>query len=358
MSSVMIMAGGTGGHIYPALAVGTELQARGIKVFWMGVRSGLEDELARNAGFQFDSIRIKGLRGAGMMRWLTLPFWLTVALFQCFGIILERRPDILLGMGGYVCGPGGIAAWILRRPLVIHESNSVAGLTNRVLARVATRVLTGFKATKLGRTSVHVGTPVRADIIKASQLRNPRQFNRDTATKLLVLGGSQGAQVLNETVPLAIAALEDEKRPQVMHQTGRGRGDATVASYQAVGVEVDVAEYIDDMASAYSAADVVIARAGAMTMAELSVMGIAAILVPYPYAAGDHQRMNARTLASEQRALVCLQNDGFTGELRRTVKELFDESELIGKLSERIREIACPNATQLVADNCIELMRN
>ncbi len=357
MSSVMIMAGGTGGHIYPALAVGAELQARGIKVFWMGVRSGLEDELARNAGFQFDSIQVKGLRGAGIVRWLTLPFWLMVALFQCFGIILERRPDLLLGMGGYVCGPGGIAAWILRRPLVIHESNSVAGLTNQVLARMATRILTGFKTTKLGRNSVHVGTPVRADILKASQQRNIRQFNRDTPSNLLVLGGSQGAQVLNETVPIAIAALKHHQRPKVMHQTGRGRYDATVASYQAVGVEADVTEYIDDMGGVYSWADVVIARAGAMTLAELSVMGIAVILVPFPYAAGDHQRINAQTLAAEKRALVCLQNDGFSGELSRMVKELFDESELIVKLSERIREIACPNATQLVADNCVELMQ-
>ncbi len=355
MSTVIIMAGGTGGHIYPALAVGVELRARGVNVYWMGAHSGLEDRLARRAGFEFDAVRIKGLWGKGLLRWLSLPLWLTISLWQSIAIVLNRRPDVMLGMGGYVCGPGGLAAALLRCPLVIHESNAVAGLTNRLLAKLAARVLSGVPESDLGRKVEFTGTPVRAEIVAAANEKNRRAKPAHEQFNLLVIGGSQGAVALNTAVPLAFKQLPSERQPQVMHQTGRGRLEQVRTVYLSGGIDAQVVEFIENMSDAYKWADIVIARAGAMTLAELATMGLAAILVPFPHAARDHQRVNAEILVRQGAAVLCPQSEDFEQQLGRELVRLVSDREAVQGLAKRIRQGARPDATQAVADCCMEL---
>ena len=354
MSTVVIMAGGTGGHIYPALAVGAELRSRGVNVYWMGVRSGLEDRLARAAGFEFDAIRIKNLWGKGLIRWLTLPVWLTVSLWQSVGIILNRRPDVMLGMGGYVCGPGGVAAALLRCPLVIHESNAVAGLTNRLLALVATRVLSGMPESDLGLKAEYTGTPVRDEIIAAAKDKSVIKPEGSEQLNLLVIGGSQGAVALNQAVPEALKRLSPDSCPNVWHQTGKGRTNEVSTHYSHLGIDAQVTEYIDDMPGAYQWADVVIARAGAMTIAELSTMGLAAILVPFPFAARDHQRANAQVLVRSGGAILCPQDEGFATRLGEELEQLVANRTRVYELAVKIKESARPDATRAVADCCMQ----
>ncbi len=356
MSTVVIMAGGTGGHIYPALAVGTELRARGVNVYWMGVRSGLEDQLARTAGIEFDAIRVKGLWGKGLMRWMTLPLWISISLWQSVGIILNRRPDLMLGMGGYVCGPGGMAAAMLRRPLIIHESNAIAGLTNRILAFMAMRVLSGVEKSDLGQKAVFTGTPVRAEILAAAKHKPAFEGNHGQPLNLLIIGGSQGAEALNQALPKAFAEQPADLRPNIKHQTGPGRTDKVRAAYQTQGIEAEVVDYISDMAQAYSWADIVVARAGAMTIAELSAMGLAVVLVPLPHAARDHQRANAEVLMRLGAAIVCLQNNDFESKLRTELMHLISNRERVRELAERIRANGRPDATNVVVEYCMEAL--
>lgn len=356
MSTVIIMAGGTGGHIYPALAVGAALRERGVNVFWMGVRNGLEDRLAREQGFEFDSVKSRGLWGKGPGRWLTMPLWLTMAVLQSIGIILRRRPDALLGMGGYVCGPGGLAGWILRRPLVIHESNVIPGLTNRVLAHVATRILTGFAETSIAGHPIWVGTPVRSAIIAAARRSDQAESPRQTAN-LLVVGGSQGARILNESIPEAVAMLPGELLPNIRHQSGTGRSPDTQRRYQALNIEAEAVDYIDDMAEAYRWADIIVARAGAMSLAEISTVGLAAVLVPFPHAARDHQRVNAQVFLDQGCALVCVQGDDLIQCLAARLKALLSDRNLVGQMSSRIRKMAKPESTDQVVHHCMEVMQ-
>ncbi|MDE0309297.1 MAG: undecaprenyldiphospho-muramoylpentapeptide beta-N-acetylglucosaminyltransferase [Acidiferrobacterales bacterium] len=358
MNTVIIMAGGTGGHIYPALAVGTALRDRGVKVFWMGVRDGLESRLARDQGFEFDSVRTQGVWGKGVTRWLTMPLWLSVAILQCVSIILRRRPDALLGMGGYVCGPGGLAGWLLRRPLVIHESNFIPGLTNRALAFLATRILTGFEDTAIAGRPIWVGVPVRGSIIATGVSRDLSDLEAHRPLNLLVVGGSQGAQSLNEGLPQAVAELPADLMPKIRHQSGAGRGDDTVRRYRIHAVDAEVTEYIDDMSEAYRWADVIVARAGAMSLAEISVVGLAAVLVPFPYAAKDHQRINAEIFKDRDCALVCMEGDQFIPCLVGHLRTILGDRVLIRKMSQRIRQMARTDSTELVATNCIDVMQS
>ena len=356
MSTVVIMAGGTGGHIYPALAVGTELRARGVNVCWMGVRSGPEAQLVRTAGFEFDAIRVKGLWGKGWMRWMTLPLWISISLWQSVGIILNRRPDLMLGMGGYVCGPGGMAAAMLRRPLIIHESNAIAGLTNRILAVMAMRVLSGVEKSDLGRKAVFTGTPVRAEILAAAKQKPAFEGNHDQPLNLLIIGGSQGADALNQALPKALSGQPEDLLPNIKHQTGSGRTDKVSAAYQTLGIEAEVVDYISDMAQAYVWADIVVARAGAMTIAELSAMGLAVVLVPMPHAARGHQRANAEVLMRLGAAIVCLQNSDFESKLRIELMNLISNRDRVRELAERIRANGRPDATNAVVEHCMEAL--
>ena len=357
MNTVIVMAGGTGGHIYPALAVAHALKSSDINVVWMGVRDGLEARVAKESGFEFDAVSVRGIWRSGVTRILTAPFMLTYSMLQCFGIIFRRRPDLLVGMGGFVCGPGGLAAWLLRRPLLIHESNTIPGLTNRLLASLSNRVLTGFENTPLAGKPICVGTPVRTEIIQAANQQDEDEVRESRPLNLLVMGGSQGAKQLNETVPLAIKDLPPESRPRIIHQTGKVDREAVNTTYQELGIHADVREFIDDMAQVYLWADLVIARAGAMTLAEIAILGLAPILVPYPYAARDHQRLNAEYLERNGGAVVLTRQNFSVANLRKELDRLLVDTRLIAQLSKKIHELARPDATDEVIRHCKELMQ-
>jgi UDP-N-acetylglucosamine--N-acetylmuramyl-(pentapeptide) pyrophosphoryl-undecaprenol N-acetylglucosamine transferase len=351
----MIMAGGTGGHVYPALAVAHDLRARDVDVFWLGTQRGLEARVVPEAGIDIEWVTIGGIKGKGLLTRLVAPIRILIAMWQAGVVIFRRRPEAVLGMGGFVAGPGGLAAWLLRVPLLIHESNAVAGLTNKWLARLASRVLVGFPGVLPGKTQRVVGNPVRADI---AALPDPdkRLSGRSGPLRLLVVGGSLGAQVFNDTVPEALALMAGQEVIEVHHQSGRGKLETTLENYSSAGVEGEVDEFITDMASAYEWADLVVCRAGAMTVAELAAAGLAAILVPYPYAIYDHQTANARFLSRQDAALLIAQ-DSFTAQsLADMLAELASDRGKILKLSRNARVLAMTDATEQVSAACLEVM--
>ncbi len=291
---VLIAAGGTGGHVYPALAVAERLRERAHEVVWLGNPDSFESRAIGAAGLPFREVRIRGLRGNGLAGWLLAPLALWRAIRAALRVLAEERPGVVLGMGGFVAGPAGIAAWLRRTPLVIHEQNARAGLTNRALARLARRRLQGF-AGALARGET-VGNPVRA-AVAALPPPDERFAGREGPLRILVLGGSQGARALNERMPEALALLPAEQRPQVRHQGGRSL-DLARAAYAKAGVAAELTAFIDDMAAAYAWADAVVCRAGASTVAELSAAGLGGLLVPFPFAVDDHQTANAAALVA------------------------------------------------------------
>ncbi len=353
--AVLIMAGGTGGHVFPALAVADELQRAGQAVLWLGTQEGLEAKVIPAAGLPIAWITVRGLRGKGVLRVLSAPFMLAGALWQAGGILLRARPRAVLGMGGFVTGPGGFMAWLLRRPLLIHEQNSVAGLTNRLLAPLASRVMIAFPGALPARVKpIHTGNPVRAAITQVAPPRE-RLAARQGPLRLLVLGGSLGAQALNETVPQALAQLSEEQRPEVQHQSGTRHIDAARAAYQRAGVEAQIDAFVDDMAAAYAWADLVMCRAGALTIAELTAVGVGAILVPYPHAVDDHQTGNARYLVEAGAALLIQQTDLDVEGLAALLRALFADRPRLLRMAEAARELARPDAARVVAEQCLQL---
>lgn len=351
---VMIMAGGTGGHVIPALAVAGALRGRR-EVVWLGTERGIEARLVPAAGYPVEWIEVAGLRGKGIGRWLAAPFALVRAVRQARAALAQRRPGVVLGCGGFASGPGGIAAWLAGTPLVVHEQNSVAGLTNRWLARVAARVAEGFPGSfPAARRAVFTGNPVRPAI---SALPPPRERYgaRHGPIALLVIGGSQGSAALNRLVPEAVGLLPAARRPAVVHQCGARHREATERAYAKAGVAAVVCEFIDDMAAEYANADLVIARAGASTVAELAAAGIAAILVPFPAAVDDHQTRNAGWLAETGAAQVVAEA-GLTGaELANRIATLGSNGR--GKLlamAEAARARAVTDAAERVAALCLE----
>ena len=330
------------------------LRARGWEVFWLGTRAGLEARVVPAAGIDVVWVSMGGVRGKGLLKKLLLPLTLLVAFWQSFVAILKRRPDVVLGMGGYTAFPGGMMASLLNKPLVIHEQNSVGGLTNRVLACLAERVLTAFprvfthahdKPIPCRRvTTEWVGNPVRADIAAAGSAE------RAGTLRLLVVGGSLGAQALNDLVPKALALLPAEKRPAVVHQSGRQHLDILRANYAAAGVEADVRDYIEDMAAEYRACDFAICRAGAMTVAELTCAGVPAVLVPFPFAVDDHQTGNAEFLSEAGAAWLIQQKDLSAEKLAALIGGL--DREKLAVMAEKARALAKPDATARVADIC------
>lgn len=357
MSTLLIMAGGTGGHVYPALAVAEHLRARQVNVVWLGTRAGLEARVVPARGIEMEWVAIRGLRGHGLGRWLIMPAMLLRAMVQTARIIRRRRPDALLGMGGFVAGPGALVGRLLGRPLVIHEQNAVAGTTNRWLARLASRVLTGFpNPAGLPGASEYVGNPVRDDI-GAVPAPAERLAGRDGPLRLLVVGGSQGARVLNETLPAALARFAAAERPLIRHQSGRDRATAVAADYRQHGVDATVEEFIDDMAAAYAWSDLVVCRAGAMTIAELAAAGAAAILVPFPQAVDDHQTVNARFLADRDAALLVPQSDCTPQRLYALLAEFAADRPRLKAMAERAHGLARPDASERVASRCLEVMR-
>ncbi|KON81065.1 undecaprenyldiphospho-muramoylpentapeptide beta-N-acetylglucosaminyltransferase [Azoarcus sp. PA01] len=350
MKTLLVMAGGTGGHIFPGVAVAEQLRGRGWRIVWMGNPDGMEARIVPQHGYETAWVRFGALRGKGLLRKLLLPLNLLRGFWQAQGELRRIRPDVVLGMGGYVTFPGGMMAALLGRPLVLHEQNSVAGLANRVLAGVADRVLSGFPQAL--KKAGWVGNPVRADIAAVAPPAE-RFAGRSGPLKLLVVGGSLGAAVLNDTVPKALARIDSAQRPIVTHQAGAKQLEALRAAYAAAGVEGELLPFIDDMASRYADADLVVCRAGALTVAELAAVGAASLLVPFPHAVDDHQTGNAHFLADRGAAYLLPQPEldaerlaGIIGSLTRD--RLLD-------MATKARALAKPRATEAVAQACEEL---
>ncbi len=350
MKTLMVMAGGTGGHIFPGIAVAEALAARGWRIVWMGNPDGMEARIVPARGYDVAWVRFGALRGKGVMRKLLLPLNLLSGFWQALRELRRVRPDVVLGMGGYITFPGGMMAALLGRPLVLHEQNSVAGLANRVLAGVADRVLSGFPGVL--KKAVWVGNPVRGEIAAVAPPA-VRFAGREGALKVLVVGGSLGAAVLNDTVPQALARLPAASRPQVVHQAGEKQIEALRAAYARAGVEGDLRPFIDDMAQAYAEADLVICRAGALTVAELAAVGAASLLVPFPHAVDDHQSGNARFLADRGAAYLLPQTELDAERLAGILASL-DRPQLL-QMAEHARAQAKAQATEAVARVCEQL---
>jgi UDP-N-acetylglucosamine--N-acetylmuramyl-(pentapeptide) pyrophosphoryl-undecaprenol N-acetylglucosamine transferase len=354
--TIMIMAGGTGGHIYPAISVAEYLREKGWTIVWLGSPAGMEARIVPPHGYVMAWIRFSGLRGKGLLRAALLPFNLLVAFWQSARAIFMHRPDVVLGMGGYVAFPGGMMASLFKRPLVIHEQNAVAGLTNRVLAKLADKVLVAFKNTfKNKYLQLVVGNPVRADIgaIAAPATRYGARHQAGQRLQVLVLGGSQGASVLNATLPGALALIPEQQRPQVTHQSGAAHIDALRAAYAAAQVRAETLPFLDDMAARYAQADLVICRAGASTIAEIAAAGVASLLVPLPSAVDDHQTHNARFLADCSAAELVPQAE-FTPENLARRLQGYTRDQLLA-MAQAARAVAKPDATAAVAQVCMEL---
>ena len=348
--TIMIMAGGTGGHVFPGLAVADEMRRRGWRVVWLGAPGGMEATLVPQRGYEMAWVRFAGLRRKGPLAFALLPMTLLLAFWQATRAIFTHRPDVLLGMGGYQSFPGGMMAALFGRPLVIHEQNSVAGLANRVLAGVADRVLCAFEGTL--KNARLTGNPVRTEIA-ALAAPERRYTGRTGRTRILVVGGSLGAGVLNETVPEALALVAPERRPEVTHQSGARHFDALTQRYRDAGVSANTVAFIDDMAAAYANADVVLCRAGALTVSELTAAGVASILVPYPHAVDDHQTRNARQLADAGAAILVPQPELTPERIASRLAELARER--LCDMACKARALARPGATQAVAQNCMEV---
>ena len=351
---VLILAGGTGGHIFPGLAVAEVLAARGIAVSWMGAAGAMEEKLVRQHGIALDTIAVGGLRGKSWLVRLTAPWMLLRALVQAWRVLRRVRPRSVLSMGGFAAGPGGLVAWLQRKPLLVHEQNSVAGLTNRLLARVARRVLSGFPETFASHPQHEwVGNPVRARISAVAPPAE-RLAGRDGPMRLLVLGGSLGARSLNLGVPQALAAMAPEARPLVWHQAGqRGLAEALDA-YADFGVDARIDAFVEDMAQAYAWADLCVCRAGALTIAELCAAGLGALFVPYPHAVDDHQSGNARVMRDAGAAEIVAEADIAEGILARRLHALLHEREKLQRMAAAARELARPRAAERIAQCCIE----
>lgn len=350
--TLLIMAGGTGGHVFPGLAVADVMRDRHWNVVWLGNPSGLEATLVPRHGIAMQPVRFGGLRGKGFVAKAMLPVNLARACWQALAALRAVRPAVVLGMGGYVAFPGGVMARLTRTPLVVHEQNSIAGLTNRVLARIADRVLVAFPDALAD--GVWSGNPVRQDV---AALAPPvqRYTERTGPLRLLVVGGSLGAQALNTAVPQALALLPADRRPLVVHQSGRKHLAALQAAYRDAQVEAQAVEFIDDMAAAYAQADLVICRAGAMTVAEVAAAGVASLMVPFPHAVDDHQTTNARFLSGRGAALLLPQGELTPQGLADRLAAL-DRGTLLA-MAVRARELARPDAAARVADACEAIAR-
>ena len=356
--SILIMAGGTGGHVYPALAVADYLRGQGMQLFWLGTKAGLESQIVPQNNIQFFTINISGLRGKNWISWLVSPLTLTWAFIQSFRVMLIVRPRVVIGMGGFVSGPGGIAAWLLRIPLFIHEQNSIAGLTNRLLSPFANTIMQSFPDVMQGSRVVTTGNPVRRDILLKTLSPIERLEGRENSPlRLLVLGGSLGAKVLNEMLPRVMRGLSQDIKVNIWHQTGRAHYESTISLYQQHDINLGkVVPYIDDMAEAYSWSDIVLCRAGALTISEISIMGVASILVPYPYAADNHQMTNAKYLSDGGAAVLIPQSEVEDFKIVRLITNFYKNRSLLVKMSTLVQGHALPNATQDIGDICLEAL--
>ena len=353
----LIMAGGTGGHVFPALATVHELQGSGVHCEWLGTARGIEAEVVPAAGLKLHCISVSGLRGKGKLGLLLAPFRLLWALFQALKVMRQVKPDVVLGMGGFASGPGGVAARLMGIPLVIHEQNALAGMTNKLLSRVAQRVLEAFDNGFQGKVKTQqVGNPVRGPIL---QMGDPeRRFSeRQGPLRLLVVGGSLGAKALNETIPEYLATLPAAERPEVWHQTGKRTFEETYQRYSELGLQANVVPFIEDMSEAYGWADLVICRAGALTVSELAIAGVPSLLVPFPHAVDDHQTKNAEYLSVLGAAQLLPQPELSAEKLKQIISGQFSERQALLKMARKAKQLARPDAGARVAEVCQEVMK-
>lgn len=353
---VLVMAGGTGGHVFPALAVAQRLQDMGWQACWLGSHGGMEVGLVQKHGISIHTLPVSGIRGGGLRRKMAAPVALARSVWGALRVLRQEQPDVVIGFGGFASGPGGVAARLCGVPLVIHEQNAVAGVTNRLLARIATRVLVAFPAAaqQLPAATV-VGNPVR-DAILAVPAPAERYAARDGALRILVVGGSLGARVLNETMPSALARLPKGMSVTVRHQTGRQGVEETRGAYARLNLRAEVSPFIDDMAAAYEWADFVVCRAGALTVSELAAAGVPSILVPYPHAVDDHQAANARHLVAVGAARMIRQSDLDAASLAEGLHEFSDRKRL-GVMAEAARSVSFGDATAAIATICTGVSR-
>ena len=349
-NTILIMAGGTGGHIFPGLAVAAEMRAAGWDVVWMGGRGGMEERLVPKHGYRAAWIRAKAARGKGIVQKLLLPSNLLYSFWESARHIRRIKPIVVLGLGGYVAFPGGMMASLLNKPLALHEQNAIAGLTNQVLSRISDKVMQAFPETLKG--AEWTGNPVRADIASLD-LPEKRFKDRTGPLRVLVVGGSLGAQALNDVLPKAIAILAE--KPRVVHQAGEKHLETLRGNYAAAGVQGELVAFIDDMASRYAEADLVICRAGAVTVSELAAGGLASVLVPFPHAVDDHQTANARFLADRGAAILIQQRD-LTAEKLASLIASLDRPKLLD-MARKARSLGKPDAARIVAQRCMELAR-
>lgn len=349
---VVILAGGTGGHIFPGIAVAMALHAVGVPVLWLGSVGGMETRMVPAAGIAIETISVRGIRGKGALRLLLAPFAIVRAVIQAIGVLRKHRPRAVISFGGFAAGPGGIAAWLLKIPLLVHEQNRAPGFTNRVLARVARQVLCGFPDGFPGRPSQWLGNPVRE---RLTQLAEPAKRLRDgdDTLRILVIGGSQGAQALNRALPVALARLGTSVPYQVRHQCGANQHEATSTAYTRMQVNAGIEPFIDDMAAAYAWADLVICRSGALTLAELCAVGVASVLIPYPHAVDDHQTRNAEFLVEQSAAVLLPESPDLARHLASEIARLHRDRVSLLAMAQAARALAQPNAAAHVAQAII-----
>ncbi|AWB34276.1 undecaprenyldiphospho-muramoylpentapeptide beta-N-acetylglucosaminyltransferase [Orrella marina] len=350
--TIWVMAGGTGGHIVPGLAVAEALRGQGYNVRWLGNPDRMEGRLVPPAGFEMVATRFAGVRGKGLFQQIKAPFSLGASVLRLFFIMLKDRPAVVLGMGGYVSAPGGVAAWLARVPIVLHEQNAIAGMSNRWLARIARRVLTGFPDAL--PNGVWVGNPVRESMTRVES-PDVRYAQRQGPLRLLIVGGSLGALALNEVVPDALGRMPESSRPTVMHQSGQVHIEALRQRYAQLGVKAQCVAFIDDMASAMAQADLMICRAGAMTVSEVAAAGVAALFVPFPFAVDDHQTANANYLVEQDAAVLRQQTELAVDWLARWI-EVQDRKDLAA-YAIRARQFAKNDAAIEIAQHCVDCMR-
>jgi UDP-N-acetylglucosamine--N-acetylmuramyl-(pentapeptide) pyrophosphoryl-undecaprenol N-acetylglucosamine transferase len=355
---VLIMAGGTGGHVFPALAVADELSSRGIPVVWLGTQAGIEAQLVPQAGYPIEWISITGLRGKNAATLMLAPLRILVACWQALQVLLRRQPCAVLGMGGFASGPGGLMAWMLRKPLLLHEQNAIAGLTNKILSKFSTVVMQAFPGVFKNATTT--GNPVRTTIceITKPEERFSKRYESSSEQvqkplRLLVIGGSLGAVKLNEIIPQALAKIDVSQRPEVVHQTGSRNIDSAKVVYNDAGVSAKVEAFIDDMPAVYEWADLVICRSGAMTVFELAAAGIASILVPYPHAVDDHQTQNALYLEQNGAAIIKQQDELSADWLVEVINDFSADRQQLLAMAVAARKLALPDSAKTIADVCL-----
>jgi UDP-N-acetylglucosamine--N-acetylmuramyl-(pentapeptide) pyrophosphoryl-undecaprenol N-acetylglucosamine transferase len=352
---IMIMAGGTGGHIFPGLAVAELLRTRKVPVLWLGAAGGMETRLVPARNIPLRTVPVSGVRGKNLLTRIAAPWMMMRALVASLRILREENPRCVLSMGGYVAGPGGIAAWLRRKPLLVHEQNRVPGFTNRALARVAKRVLAGFADAFPEKVRAEwTGNPVRASIAALPPPERRFAARGDLPAQLLVLGGSRGARALNLRVPDALALIPEEKRPRVLHQCGADHVEATRAAYARAQVEAEVVPFIEDMAAAYAKADLAICRAGALTLAELAAAGVGAILIPFPFAVDDHQTRNAQAFVEIHAAELVQERDFQMARFATLLQRLLGDRAKLLAMAQAARTLAKPEAAATIVQRCVE----